>query len=63
MSRKIAVSGRKTIAGTEYARSCRSQFAGAVSFEDAKKNMEAALQAHIEGVLRKHSRAGRKKVA
>src|ERR1700738_4761381 len=30
MSRKIAVSGRKTIAGTESARSCRSQFAGAV---------------------------------
>ena len=24
------------------------------SFEDAKTKMEAALQAHIEGVLRKH---------
>ena len=33
------------------------------SFEDAKRNMEAALQAHIESVLRKHSRASRKKVA
>jgi predicted RNase H-like HicB family nuclease len=33
------------------------------SFEDAKRNMEAALQAHVESVLRKHSRASRKKVA
>jgi predicted RNase H-like HicB family nuclease len=33
------------------------------SFEDAKRKMEAALQAHIESALRKHSRAGRKKVA
>ncbi|HMJ20290.1 MAG TPA: type II toxin-antitoxin system HicB family antitoxin [Terriglobales bacterium] len=33
------------------------------SFEDAKRKMEAALQAHIETVLQKHSRAGRKKVA
>ena len=33
------------------------------SFEDAKRNMEAALQAHIENFLRKHSRASRKKVA
>jgi predicted RNase H-like HicB family nuclease len=33
------------------------------SFEDAKRKMEAALQAHIESVLRKHSRASRKKVA
>jgi predicted RNase H-like HicB family nuclease len=32
------------------------------SFEDAKRKMEAALQAHIESVLRKHSRASRKKV-
>jgi predicted RNase H-like HicB family nuclease len=32
------------------------------SFEDAKRKMEAALQAHIEIVLRKHSRS-RKKVA
>ena len=33
------------------------------SFEDAKRKMEAALQAHIETVLRKHPRASRKKVA
>ena len=33
------------------------------SFEDAKRKMEAALQAHIEGVLRKHSRTTRKRVA
>ena len=33
------------------------------SFEDAKREMETALQAHIEGVLRKHSRARRKIVA
>ena len=33
------------------------------SFEDAKRKMEAALQAHIESVLRKHSRTTRKKVA
>jgi predicted RNase H-like HicB family nuclease len=33
------------------------------SFEDAKRKMEAALQAHIESVLRKPSRASRKKVA
>jgi predicted RNase H-like HicB family nuclease len=33
------------------------------SFEDAKRKMEAALQAHIEIVLRKHSRTSRKKVA
>ena len=33
------------------------------SFEDAKRKMEAALQAHIESVLRKHSRATRKLVA
>ena len=32
-------------------------------FEDAKRKMEAALQAHIESVLRKYSRASRKKVA
>jgi predicted RNase H-like HicB family nuclease len=32
------------------------------SFEDAKRKMEAALQAHIEVVLRKHSRS-RKNVA
>jgi predicted RNase H-like HicB family nuclease len=33
------------------------------SFEDAKRKMEAALRAYIEIVLRKHSRASRKKVA
>ena len=33
------------------------------SFEDAKREMETALQAHIEGVLRKHSRESRKIVA
>jgi predicted RNase H-like HicB family nuclease len=33
------------------------------SFEDAKRKMEAALQAHIEIILRKHSRTSRKKVA
>jgi predicted RNase H-like HicB family nuclease len=33
------------------------------SFEDAKRNMEAALQAHIESVLQTHSKKGRKKVA
>lgn len=33
------------------------------SFEDAKRKIEAALQAHIESVLRKHSGAGRKRVA
>ncbi len=33
------------------------------SFEDAKRKMEAALQAHIESVLRKHSKASREKVA
>jgi predicted RNase H-like HicB family nuclease len=33
------------------------------SFEDAKREMETALQAHIESVLRKHSRAIRKIVA
>jgi predicted RNase H-like HicB family nuclease len=33
------------------------------SFEDAKRKMEAALQAHIESVLSQHSRASRKKVA
>jgi predicted RNase H-like HicB family nuclease len=33
------------------------------SFEDAKRNMEAAVQAHIESVLSKHSRASQKKVA
>jgi len=32
-------------------------------FEDAKRKMEAALQAHTESVLRTHSRKGRKKVA
>ena len=32
------------------------------SFEDAKRKMEAALQAHIESALRK-PRASRKKVA
>jgi predicted RNase H-like HicB family nuclease len=33
------------------------------SFEDAKRKMEAALQAHIESVLQTHSKKGRKKVA
>ena len=33
------------------------------SFEDAKRKMEAALQAHIESVLRKHTRARGKKIA
>jgi predicted RNase H-like HicB family nuclease len=33
------------------------------SFEDAKTKMEAALQAHIESVLRKHSAKGGKRVA
>ena len=33
------------------------------SFEDAKRKMEAALQAYIEIVLRKHSRTSRKKIA
>ena len=33
------------------------------SFEDAKRKMEAALQAHIENVLRKHSRIRVKRVA
>jgi primosomal replication protein N len=33
------------------------------SFEDAKRKMEAGLQAHIESVLCKQSRASRKKVA
>jgi predicted RNase H-like HicB family nuclease len=33
------------------------------SFEDAKRKMEAALQVHIEHLLREHSRASRKQVA
>jgi predicted RNase H-like HicB family nuclease len=33
------------------------------SFEDAKRKMEAALQAHIEGLLQEHSSTGRKRVA
>ena len=33
------------------------------SFEDAKRKMEAALQAHIESVLRKHSRKNGRRVA
>ena len=33
------------------------------SFEDAKMKMEAALQAHIESVLRKHSTKSGKRVA
>jgi len=33
------------------------------SFEDAKRKMETALQAHIESVLRKHSRGRGKRVA
>jgi predicted RNase H-like HicB family nuclease len=33
------------------------------SFEDAKRKMEAALQAHIERVLREHPRTTGKKIA
>jgi hypothetical protein len=33
------------------------------SFEDAKRKMEAALLAHIEGVLRKHPRKSGRRVA
>jgi predicted RNase H-like HicB family nuclease len=33
------------------------------SFEDAKRKMEAALQAHIENVLRQHSRTRGKRIA
>jgi predicted RNase H-like HicB family nuclease len=33
------------------------------SFEDAKRKMEAALQAHIEGVLHRHSRTKGKRAA
>jgi primosomal replication protein N len=33
------------------------------SFEDTKRKMEEGLQAHIESVLCKQSRASRKKVA
>ena len=33
------------------------------SFEDAKRKMEAALQARIESVLRKHPRKSGKRVA
>ena len=33
------------------------------SFEDAKRKMEAALQAHIERVLHKNPNASRKKIA
>jgi predicted RNase H-like HicB family nuclease len=33
------------------------------SFEDAKRKMEAALQAHIESVLRKHPRKSGRRVA
>jgi hypothetical protein len=33
------------------------------SFEDAKRKMEAELQAHIEHVLREQSRTSREKVA
>jgi predicted RNase H-like HicB family nuclease len=33
------------------------------SFEDAKTKMEAALQTHIESVLRKNSRKSGKRVA
>jgi len=33
------------------------------SFEDAKTKMEAALQAHIESVLRKHSAKRGRRVA
>ena len=33
------------------------------SFVDAKRKMESALQAHIEGVLHQCSRASRKKIA
>ena len=33
------------------------------SFEDAKRKMEAALQAHIESVLHRHSRTKGKRAA
>lgn len=33
------------------------------SFEDAKKNMAAELQAHIEGILREHSKRSARRVA
>ena len=33
------------------------------SFEDAKRKMEAELRAHIEHVLREHSRTSRETVA
>jgi predicted RNase H-like HicB family nuclease len=33
------------------------------SFEDAKTEMESALQAHIESIVRKHSRKSGKRVA
>ena len=33
------------------------------SFEDTKRKMEAALQAHIESALRKHTKTSRKEVA
>jgi predicted RNase H-like HicB family nuclease len=33
------------------------------SFEDAKRQMEGALQDYIENVLRKHSRTGGKRIA
>ena len=33
------------------------------SFEDAKRKMEAALQSHIESILRKHSRKSGNRVA
>ena len=33
------------------------------SFEDTKRQMEAALQAYVESVLREHSKATREKVA
>jgi hypothetical protein len=61
MSRKIAVSGRTTIADgvcEELLLTVRGS-----SFEDAKRKMEAALQAHIERVLHKHPKANRKQIA
>ena len=44
------------MAGTESARILSIIVRGS-SFEDAKRKMEAALQANIESVLRQHSRA------
>ena len=36
---------------------------GGSSFEDAKKNMAAELQVHIERILREHSRSSARRIA